>query len=207
MYSPRFANKYREDGSRRWCQCDTHENLTGYWYEKVYTNAEVEKFRQARKLKDNYLAENYFQSDLRWLGDIGEDTFKSYLTELGLRYTHWTNAKTADLRDFTVGRLEIDVKCIGCDEYPHMGCQASVNAKQIEKIEQHGVVNCFAWTRFLHSENTCIIVGFLPKDIFDERKKLTPAGTRFNNGKTSVADMHGVKVECLYPPIFLDRYA
>jgi hypothetical protein len=210
MYRSRFNNNNFK--KKNWCGCEDeeHRNLTSEWYEKEYSLTDVEEMKQKRLDKNQLFNYNNLEKFIqtRWIGDAGEDTFMDYLNELyGIGgYTYFPTANRTDDLDFQIGRLKVDVKCIGTEFEPKNYYNASVNKQQYDRIIEKGIVNALVFVRYIVPENRCLLVGFVPLHRFQEKMKFVAKGDKLNSKAISNTDMYSMRIECLYPMIEIDRH-
>ena len=120
-------------------------NMINHWYIVAFEQETINSIKQDRCEKDKHQWGNRFDSDTRWVGDLGELAFKDWLNEIGFPYNYWTNKQFKDTRDFTVGRLEIDVKTIATNYFPKRSYSCQVAASQLK----NEAVNTYVFSRYL----------------------------------------------------------
>lgn len=133
------------------------------WQRVEFTNGEEAEYKKGRMEKDVVMSgKNIFDSDNTWLGDLAEEGVKRLFDEHKVKYIHWTNRLRKDLRDFTVGELEIDVKCMGVNFYPREDY-----AVDVAKVQTYNeVVNTYIFTHYVLPKKTLVIIGWKPKAEF-----------------------------------------
>ena len=172
------------------------------WYISSVSQEQIVEAKKIVQEANNLAWSNKFESDTRWIGYLGEQIFKEWLDKTKIPYHYWRESETKDIRDFTVGRLEIDVKAVGTNFFPqnNYGCQVVCSQLGNENV------NAYVFCRYLLKENKVVIMGWLPKDEFLEISRLCKAGEQVTKSFKVPADMREVKLYQLKPLIDLDRY-
>lgn len=171
------------------------------WYIVQFDASEVVEAKKIRELKDSNKWGNRFDSSTRWTGYLGEMAFKFWLDQLGLQYTHWNFIEVKDKRDFTVGRLEIDVKTIATNFFPRKSYSCLVACSQLDNEN----VNAFVFCRYLLKEDKVVIMGWLPKEEFLDKSIFREKGYQEDNFVVPT-DMRKVFMYQLKPLMDIDRW-
>ncbi len=176
------------------------------WFHKDFTDQEVRELKErqdktAKKLNYN----NYINQAPRWIGTAVELAFKDWLDHYGFEYKYWQKDGEFDDRDFTFGRLEIDVKSrsqtVEAKDYYYL----SVVGKQWDKIKKQGLINCLVFGAFLLPENRAYVYGWLPVSEFEREAKFMPKGTL--SGKIILQnDGYNIMIKQLKELIDIDRF-
>lgn len=158
------------------------------WLNIDYTEKEIEIFTKNRELKDKVIGKNLFESKTRWVGDLAEDGVARVFDQNGIKYIHWTNEREKDLRDFTVGKFEIDVKCLVVNYYPKENY--GVNVAKVQTFNK--IVNTYIFTHFVLPFRKLVIIGWKSKDEFMEDARELPKGYKLTDSFTTPCDMFEV---------------
>ena len=150
----------------------------------------------------------YYDNGARWIGRVGEEAFRRWLTLEELSFTDLTGIGPSWI-DFTVGNLKIDVKTVGAasaikDTY---GC--NFTAEQYDKMEQAEMEykpNCFVFMRFIASERAVAIVGVKSKKNFDKDKLERCAGVAVTDSYTPKLNTYEIQIDQCSPPQRLVEY-
>lgn len=172
------------------------------WFDVPFSEEEVAEAKKIRQYKDSNRWGDHFDSDTRWVGHLGEIAFRVWLNQYGFPYKHWDLRDEKDTRDFTFGRLEIDVKTTSTKFPPKMHYGVEVLCSQLD----NDVVNSFVFCRYNLETNVASMLGWLPKDEFIDKSIERKAGDKVTESFTVRADMLEVKLRQLKPLIDLDRY-
>jgi hypothetical protein len=172
------------------------------WYTIQFSEEDVKKAKAIRASKDRNQWGNRFESETRWVGYLGEIAFRCWLNEVGFGYRHYDLRDEKDIRDFTVGLLEIDVKTLVQKKYPQMYYNCEVNESQLD----NDMVNAYVFCRYMIDSNEVIVLGWIPKKDFLKRSWERKKGDTLAGGAIVTADMQQVKVSYLKPLIDIDRY-
>jgi hypothetical protein len=90
-----------------------------------------EKARKIRSERDQQYG-NIFteeESDLRWVGDLGEIWFNDWLKKNGITGFQWHLDNAAGKPDFTIGNTRIDVKTVKRQVAPRPDYTAQITAR------------------------------------------------------------------------------
>jgi hypothetical protein len=79
------------------------------------------------KLYKNIFVEE--ETDLRWVGDLGEIYFNHWLKENNISGVHWHLDNAAGKPDFTINKMKIDVKTVKRKVPPHSTYTAQITAR------------------------------------------------------------------------------
>lgn len=93
----------------------------------LYWEEEAREIRKGRDLQygNIYIEEN---SDLRWVGDLGEICFNSWMKDRGITELQWHRNNAAGAPDFTINNLSIDVKTVKRKVPPKPSYTAQITA-------------------------------------------------------------------------------
>ena len=168
------------------------------WFYHTFERAFVEKMKQAQTEKDRLFSFHWLESEKRWCGRLGELSAEERLKQKIIPYTAWTRPDKRDLRDFTIGKAEIDAKTYRTDYTPRKEYFVNVNVNQYEKFIKPGIVNTLLFIAFVEPLSTAIVLGWLTKKEFDEMKILKKKGDQSNTIKIK-EDVYCVTIGELRP--------
>lgn len=172
------------------------------WFDVEFSDEEVREAKKRREYKDSNKWGDHFDSETRWVGYLGEIAFRAWLNQYGFAYKHWNQRDAKDTRDFTFGKLEIDVKTTSTKYPPKMFYGVEVLVSQLGNEN----VNAYVFCRYNLENNVATVLGWLPKDEFIEKSIERKAGDKVTESFTVRADMLEVKIQQLMRLIDLDRY-
>lgn len=178
------------------------------WYKVSFTDEQIENAKKLRKEKDKCINYRELESEYRWAGDLAEDAFIQFLTEYQINeWQAWSKIGHVDTRDFTVGRLEIDIKARTGNKHPQPYFNCPIEDRQLYS-KFHEIVNTFVFSYFWIPENTIFIFGFLEKDDFLRKSRGYKKDDKPNKRVNFVfsVDTHVIKIRDLKPIIDLPRY-
>lgn len=83
----------------------------------IYFDVSIESERKAIKIRESRdkLYGNIYdekESDLRWVGDLGEIWFNNWIKECGITDFKWHQDNAAGKPDFTINDIRIDIKTV-----------------------------------------------------------------------------------------------
>lgn len=95
------------------------------------TDDQIAKAETIRKTRDEQYGNIYQEvdSDLRWVGDLGEICFNNWLKGNGLIGFKWHLNNAAGKPDFTINGIRVDVKTVKRKVPPRMDYTAQITAK------------------------------------------------------------------------------
>ncbi|SFS83763.1 hypothetical protein SAMN04487906_1826 [Zhouia amylolytica] len=95
------------------------------------TPEQIAKAIKIRKSRDEQYGNIYHEvdSDLRWVGDLGEICFNKWLKGKGLTGFEWHLDNAAGKPDFTINGVKIDVKTVKRKVPPRMNYTAQITAR------------------------------------------------------------------------------
>lgn len=98
------------------------------------TDEQITKAEKIRKSRDEQYGNIYQEvdSDLRWVGDLGEICFNSWLKTNGINEFIWHIDNAAGKPDFTINGIKIDVKTVKRKVPPRMDYTAQITARHKE---------------------------------------------------------------------------
>lgn len=132
-----------------------------YWYRREFNKWEVQSIKDRVEEKNRLHAYNNLSKDYgtRWTGLCGELAFASYLDKIGQEYTHHYDNTKIDVQDFTVDRLEIDVKTVSRKYDPQMSWHCDVAKPQLDKTTRAGIITHFVFASYNTTSNVCTVLG------------------------------------------------
>lgn len=151
----------------------------------VFTPEEEARAKANRLEKDRHMGGDHYRVDpsgidKRWTGEPGEDAFEAWLVYHGQRYRRWTMKAAKDLRDFTVGPHEIDVKIKPSATRPRDYFDCAVKVVQLENSS----VNAYVFGTYWFGDRRVVLHGWMTKQEFLARS--TVQVERVRNSRTSV---------------------
>jgi hypothetical protein len=106
-------------------------NADQKWVQIAVPLAWEEKAQHIRKERDTLYGNIFIEedSDLRWVGDLGEICFNDWLKNNGFAGFQWHLDNAAGKPDFTVGTTRIDVKTVKRKVAPRPEYTAQITAR------------------------------------------------------------------------------
>lgn len=91
----------------------------------------IEKALKVRKLRDEQYGNIYEEADtdLRWVGDLGEIMFNHWVKKSGLQDILWHKDNAAGKPDFTIKNIQIDIKTVKRKVPPMQDYTAQITAR------------------------------------------------------------------------------
>ena len=95
------------------------------------TDDQIAKAGEIRKTRDEQYGNIYQEvdTDLGWVGDLGEICFNNWLKSKGLTGFIWHLNNAAGKPDFTINDIRVDVKTVKRKVQPRMDYTAQITAK------------------------------------------------------------------------------
>lgn len=101
------------------------------------------------------------ESDLRWVGDLGEICFNSWLKKNDIKGFHWHLDNVAGKPDFTISGAKIDVKTVKRKVPPKPDYTAQITARHKDTP-----VDQLFFCSFEHESNKMWLLGGISKKAF-----------------------------------------
>jgi hypothetical protein len=121
---------------------------------------EAQRIREMRdKLYENiYLEES---TDLRWVGDLGEICFHKWIDLIKVKSFDWHIDNAAGKPDFTINKVQIDVKTVKRKVPPKLNYTAQITAKH-----KNYPINELFFMSYEHLKKRIWLLGGIQKDEF-----------------------------------------
>jgi hypothetical protein len=174
------------------------------YIEIAFTQTEIDSFRNQTV---DFKA--YYDKGSRWIGRVGEEAFRRWLTEEKVPYKDLTNIGPSWI-DFTVGNLKIDVKTVGANSVIKGNYGINFTKAQYDLMESAEPAlqpNCFVFCRFIGELNQVVFVGIKSKKKFDKDKRELVKGTQLTDKYTVPEDQYEVFIDDCESPNRLIEYA
>jgi hypothetical protein len=130
------------------------------------TAKQISKAKDIRKKRDQQYGNIYQEvdSDLRWVGDLGEICLNKWLKNKGWAEYSWHIDNTAGKPDFTINGIRIDVKTVKRKVPPRMNYTAQITARH----KNSPVDELFFFSYEFQIKRLWFLGGIKKKDFLDK---------------------------------------
>lgn len=165
------------------------------WYIRQFSEEEIRKYKNRRDFKDSHRWGNIFEGKDRWTGYPGEVSFRDFLNDNAIDHAHHNTVDEKDVKDFTVGNCNIDVKTVATtvDPKEYYGCEVEQSQTGNKSVDT------YVFVRFNTKTNTAFVLGWLPKHEFLGKAISRLPGERVTGSFTVNTAMFEVKIDDLRP--------
>ena len=139
------------------------------------------KAQEIRKKRDEQYG-NIFEevdSDLRWVGDLGEICFNKWIKDNGLINFQWHLDNAAGKPDFTINKKRIDIKTVKRKVPPNVNYTAQITAKH-----KYSPVDELFFCSYEFTKKVMWFLGGISKMEFIEKAIYYKAGEKVHQNYT-----------------------
>jgi hypothetical protein len=148
---------------------------------------------QARENQPSWDAR--FESESRWIGQLGEEAFRRWCLQEGVEYTDFTHDGPCWV-DFEALGKKIDVKTIGTKWYPKKHYACNVDSDQnVANVD----ADTYVFVRFIHEKNYALLVGWISKKNFNKNCVTRMSNKAITESMTPVKEFQEVLISDLEP--------
>jgi hypothetical protein len=167
------------------------------------SDAQVEEAQHIRASRDKQYGNIYQENDtdLRYVGDLGEIVFRDELERLGCTFT-WLTEDVTNQSDFWVAMgdklLELEVKTVKRRGIPKPNYTAQITARHIEKA-----VDGYFFLSYEYPTQTMFFLGYSEYQFFKDNAKYFSEGEYVHDNYQirKGHEIYNIELTKLYPAI------
>jgi hypothetical protein len=172
------------------------------WVELTVDEATVERAKQMRAERDRHYGNIYQEanSDLRWVGEVGEICFDSFLRESAIDPFEWILDRPAGKPDFLVGgrAVRVGVKTVKRKVPMHPDYTAQITARHADEPVDQFFFACYELQR-----KVLVLLGGIERERFVREATYYGAGEKVHENYTvrQGHEIYNIKVGKLVSPM------
>jgi hypothetical protein len=169
------------------------------WLSLVIAPEYEERAKQMRAERDRQYGNIYKEAatDARWVGDLGEIVFNSWLKHEGIKGFEWIREDTAGQPDFvTTLNMRIEVKSVKRQGPPRKDYTAQITASHA-----NGPIDHYFFMSYDISPRCMWLLGGIDREYFLQESRYYKAGEWVHpNYQVRDHDIYNIEVTKLIPP-------